>query len=235
MRYIRLICLVFGMAGLWYVMPAIANGEDAASGGDVVEYAQGAEAEAARVEDVHGEDAHAGDEEAHGGGHAGASAGNPISVDPDLMIFTAIIFLVLLAVLRKFAWGPIRDALDDREKAISNQIAAAERQNQEARQLLADHETRLASAADEVRTLLDEGRREAELQKQRIVAEAEQAAAAEKDRALLAIEAAIWAVAPASVLGATALSLLELFVAFLQAYIFTFLSALFIGMAVHEH
>jgi len=39
----------------------------------------------------------------------------------------------------------------------------------------------------------------------------------------------------ASVLGATALSLLELFVAFLQAYIFTFLSALFIGSAVHAH
>ncbi len=46
---------------------------------------------------------------------------------------------------------------------------------------------------------------------------------------------AVWGVAPASILGATALSLLELFVAFLQAYIFTFLSALFIGMAVHPH
>ena len=44
-----------------------------------------------------------------------------------------------------------------------------------------------------------------------------------------------WGVMPASVLGATALSLLELFVAFLQAYIFTFLSALFVGMAVHPH
>jgi F-type H+-transporting ATPase subunit a len=44
-----------------------------------------------------------------------------------------------------------------------------------------------------------------------------------------------WGVMPASVLGATALSMLELFVAFLQAYIFTFLSALFIGMAVHSH
>jgi len=39
----------------------------------------------------------------------------------------------------------------------------------------------------------------------------------------------------ASVAGATAISLLELFVAFLQAYIFTFLSALFIGAAVHPH
>jgi len=44
-----------------------------------------------------------------------------------------------------------------------------------------------------------------------------------------------WGVAPASVLGAIALNLLELFVAFLQAYIFTFLTALFIGMAVHPH
>ncbi len=42
-------------------------------------------------------------------------------------------------------------------------------------------------------------------------------------------------VSAASVVGAIALSLLELFVAFLQAYIFTFLSALFIGMAVHPH
>jgi F-type H+-transporting ATPase subunit a len=38
-----------------------------------------------------------------------------------------------------------------------------------------------------------------------------------------------------SVLGAAALTLLELFVAFLQAYIFAFLSAIFIGMAVHPH
>ena len=39
----------------------------------------------------------------------------------------------------------------------------------------------------------------------------------------------------ASVVGVILLSLLELFVAFLQAYIFTFLSALFIGSAVHPH
>ncbi|MEZ6116197.1 MAG: F0F1 ATP synthase subunit A [Pirellulaceae bacterium] len=44
-----------------------------------------------------------------------------------------------------------------------------------------------------------------------------------------------WLVSIPSVFGAAALSLLELFVAFLQAYIFTFLSALFIGAAVHPH
>ena len=42
-------------------------------------------------------------------------------------------------------------------------------------------------------------------------------------------------VTPASILGVVILSLLELFVAFLQAYIFTFLAALFIGSAAHPH
>ena len=46
----------------------------------------------------------------------------------------------------------------------------------------------------------------------------------------------VWAsVTAASLLGVIVLSLLELFVAFLQAYIFAFLSALFIGSAVHPH
>lgn len=45
----------------------------------------------------------------------------------------------------------------------------------------------------------------------------------------------IWGVAPAVFLASIALSLLELFVAFLQAYVFTFLAALFIGSAQHAH
>ena len=38
-----------------------------------------------------------------------------------------------------------------------------------------------------------------------------------------------------AVVASAAFSVLELFVAFLQAYIFTFLSALFIGAAIHKH
>ena len=46
---------------------------------------------------------------------------------------------------------------------------------------------------------------------------------------------AFFGVVPASILGSIAINLLELFVAFLQAYIFAFLAGLFIGMAVHPH
>jgi F-type H+-transporting ATPase subunit a len=49
-------------------------------------------------------------------------------------------------------------------------------------------------------------------------------------------QSAFWyGVMPTSVLGATALDLLEILVAFIQAYVFAFLAALFIGMAVHQH
>jgi F-type H+-transporting ATPase subunit a len=52
----------------------------------------------------------------------------------------------------------------------------------------------------------------------------------------LTVGGAFYGVTFASLLGAVALSLLELFVAFLQAYVFTFLTTLFVGMAVHpEH
>jgi F-type H+-transporting ATPase subunit b len=115
---------------------------------------------------------------------------NPLAVDPDLAIFTALVFLVLLAILGKFAWGPIIEALDRREKAVAEQVASAKAARDDAQRLVAEHQARLAGAADEVRQMLDQARKEAELQKQQMVAEAQEAASAEKQRALGEIEAA---------------------------------------------
>jgi F-type H+-transporting ATPase subunit a len=54
--------------------------------------------------------------------------------------------------------------------------------------------------------------------------------------AVAAANSSLWGMtATISVIGSALFSLLELFVAFLQAYVFTFLSALFIGAAVHHH
>lgn len=44
-----------------------------------------------------------------------------------------------------------------------------------------------------------------------------------------------WLIMPASIFGQLGIGMLELFVAFLQAYVFAFLAALFIGAAVHPH
>lgn len=129
------------------------------------------------AEAQHEEPAHNGEGD-HGGGV------NPLAVDVDLAIWTAVVFVVLLTVLRKFAWGPIISALDSREQGIADNIAAAEARNEEAKQLLADYETKLSGAADQVRELLEEARRDAEHAKTQILAEAKTAAEAEHERAM---------------------------------------------------
>jgi F-type H+-transporting ATPase subunit b len=123
----------------------------------------------------------------HGEEHGNS---NPLSVDPDLAIFTAIVFVVLLVVLGKFAWGPIMAALDKREHMIAEQIAASERAQTEARRLLEEYERKLANAHDQVRALLEEGRREAEQAKQNILTEAKAASKAEQQRGVHEIELA---------------------------------------------
>lgn len=131
-------------------------------------------------------DAHA-EEGDHGEGHGDP---NPLGFDPDLALFTGIVFLVLFTVLSVFAWPQISAALLERERLIENNIAEAAAKHEEAKQLLVQYEAKLASAANEVRGLLDEARRDAEHTKSEIIAEAKKAADAERDRALLDVERA---------------------------------------------
>jgi F-type H+-transporting ATPase subunit b len=142
--------------------------------------AHGAEGHAG---DGHGSDAHGG----HGGEH---EAPSPLKVDFDLAIFTVLIFVLLLVVLGKFAWGPIASALDLRERKISDNIAAAEQLNQEAKRLLGEYEAKLSAAREEVRGILDEARRDAEHAGQEIVAKARTDAQAETQRGKVEIETA---------------------------------------------
>jgi F-type H+-transporting ATPase subunit b len=115
---------------------------------------------------------------------------NPMAFDPDLAVFSAIVFLLLLAVLGKFAWPSIVKALDERERKIADNIAAAEARHEEAKRLLAEHEAKLGAAAGEVRALLDEARRDADHTRRRIEEEGHKAAKDELARALREIERA---------------------------------------------
>lgn len=121
---------------------------------------------------------------------AGAALEEPNEVRTDLALFTLIVFLLLLLILWKFAWGPIVASLEKREATIANHIADAERIHEEAKLLLAQYEQKLAAAANHVREMMEEARRDAEHARQRILAEAKTAAEAERARALHEIEAA---------------------------------------------
>ncbi len=168
----------------WAACPATvqAADEDAAHAPD-----------AAHADADHGSD-HGGGDHGHGDhiglADAGLDVQKPEEIRSDLAFFTFVVFLCLLAVLWKFAWGPIVAALERREAAVAEHIAQAERNHEQAKLLLAEYEQRLAGAANEVRELLEEARRDAEHTKQSILAEARQGAEAEKARALREIESA---------------------------------------------
>ena len=128
----------------------------------------------------------------HGGGHGGDHSGdpNPLAVDLDLAWWTLVVFGVLFFILSKFAWPVISAALVEREKRVEDNIAQAEAKHEEAKQLLAEHEARLAGTADEVRALLEEARRDAEHTKAHILEDAKKAADAERDRAIRDVQRA---------------------------------------------
>lgn len=133
--------------------------------------------------------------EPQGAGHGTHFGQEDVDLDPselkgDLAIFTFIVFLLLVGILYKFAWGPISHGLEKREHHISDQIAAAERANAEAKQMLAQYEQKLVSAQDEVRAIMEKAHRDAAALQQEILAQARADAAAEMDRAKRDVETA---------------------------------------------
>jgi len=141
---------------------------------------QHAEKAATEAHDSHGEHI----------GHAGNVNTDPAEIRRDLAIYTLVVFLILLGILWKFAWGPIAASLDARESHIHSEIAQAEKANVEAKRLLAEHAKKLAEVQVEVRAILDEARRDAQHTQQEIVKQAQAEAQAISQRAQRDIEQA---------------------------------------------
>ena len=97
-----------------------------------------------------------------------------------LIFWTTIVFLILLAVLKKYAWKPILSAVDERNKSIEDALKAADKAKNEMLALNTDNERILAEAKKERDALLKEGR---EI-KDNIIAEAKDKAKLEADKIL---------------------------------------------------
>lgn len=144
-------------------------------------------------DDGHGAGGHA------AGGHGHESHGAPFHpekpVDPanpskDLAIFTFITFCVTLLVLGKFAWGPIVAGLDAREARVAAHVAKAEKLDADAQKVLAEYERRLSTVYDEVKTILEEARKDGEGIRLQAIAKADAEIQSVKDRVLLDLERA---------------------------------------------
>jgi len=128
--------------------------------------------------------------ESASGGAADINPFSPSLWKTDVALWTAVVFVCLLAILWKYAWGPLAAALDKRERGIADQIADAEAANQKAKDILAGYEQKLADAASEVRGIVDQGRRDAEKLGRELLDKAKEEATAEHARAIQQIEAA---------------------------------------------
>ena len=122
-----------------------------------------------------------------GGGSAHSAAVRPedkvLDFSPELSVATAIVFLGLLVLLSKFAWGPLAKALDERERYQEETLQKAEQARAESERMLAEHRELMARANDQVRSLLDEARRNAETTGNAIVTRAQTEADSARQRA----------------------------------------------------
>jgi len=99
----------------------------------------------------------------------GAGRG-PFSINPGLMIWTLVIFGLLLLILAKTAWPAILKAVEEREQRIQGQLDAAAKANAEAQRLLADYHSQLAAAKVEAQDIVAQGRTAGDKLRDEIVA-----------------------------------------------------------------
>ncbi len=107
--------------------------------------------------------------------------------DTGLLIWMMITFLIVLILLKKYAWKPILKMIKDREDFIDNALKSAEVAKQEMQSLRSDNEKILAQA----RTERDMMMKEARDMKDNIVGEAKGKAKEEADKILASAREAI--------------------------------------------
>lgn len=122
---------------------------------------------------------------AAGGGENGLFIG-----DLGNAIWTLVIFLLVLVVLGKFAWGPILKVLKSREEFIRESLSSAKQEREESERLLKEYTEKINKAREEATAIVEEGRRDAEEVRKRIHSEARSEAEAIATRAKKEIEIA---------------------------------------------
>lgn len=90
--------------------------------------------------------------------------------------WTLVIFVIVLIVLGKFAWGPLLSSLQSRETFIREALESAKHDREAAEARLKEYEQKLAASRAEATAIVDEGRRDAEVVKRRIEAAAKEEA-----------------------------------------------------------
>jgi len=114
--------------------------------------------------------------------------GGLLDVNPGLMIWTVITFILLLLILKKVAWKPILTALDKRESDIREALAQAEKAKDDAKQILEQNQANLAKAEEESKKIINQSRTYAETLKEQLIKDSKEQAKKIVDDASLEIQ-----------------------------------------------
>ena len=87
-------------------------------------------------------------------------------------IVTLVTFVILLALLKKFAWGPLKEVMDKRERDINKDIDDAEQAKINAQKLEEENRKTLKETQDGVQRILDDAKVQARKQHEEIIHEA---------------------------------------------------------------
>ena len=87
-------------------------------------------------------------------------------------LFTLITFLILLALLKKYAWGPLKSIMDEREETINKDIDDAQAAKVNAKKLEEENRDILKKTQEEVQTILDDAKHQAKVQQEQIISDA---------------------------------------------------------------
>jgi F-type H+-transporting ATPase subunit b len=90
--------------------------------------------------------------------HEAAGGGGLLTPHGGLMVWTLVIFLVLMFILSRYAFGPITAAVRSREAALEEAIAAAKADREAASKLLEEQRQQIESARTEAQRFIAEGR-----------------------------------------------------------------------------
>ena len=93
--------------------------------------------------------------------HGGDAAPNIFSGDLAMAFWTILLFVILLAVLGKWAWGPILTGLQKREEHIRLSIEDAEKARSDADKALAQYQQQLSEAQGQAQAIIEKGRTDA--------------------------------------------------------------------------
>jgi len=96
----------------------------------------------------------------------------PLTVDGGLVIWTLVVFGLLLLILRRTAWPVLLAAVRERERRLEEQLAQAQRDRTEAAALLEEHKRLLAGAKAEAQELLAKAKAVADKERATLLARA---------------------------------------------------------------